>query len=269
MRFVARIAEPRHPIVRVIHRVIDAIGAVEPDPARRNAEVMIETGKIRSAAQIPERQGRRVPLMRLEPHVVHGTRSHRIGNDPRGGAKERLERWRSSTAERRPGERAVFVDVRDDVRAQGIFELLHPLGRANEAPFLCIPRAEDERPRRPQSLAGERSERSCGFEHGHRSTHVVTRARSPGISMAADHHPLIGPPCAANHSNGIPDLVETTRPALGFHSQPRAHRAWSDVIPERQRTFPRLRHRRPFQGLEQPAGIAVAHRNDGNAGNVE
>src|SRR2546430_12169300 len=82
MRPVAGVAEARHPVVRVIHRVIDAIWAVESNPTRRNPQVMIEAGEIGATAEIAHGQGGRVAAVRAQPHVVDRARPGGIRNDP-------------------------------------------------------------------------------------------------------------------------------------------------------------------------------------------
>src|SRR6266545_3323552 len=80
VRLVRRIAEARHPVVVVVHRVIDAIGPVEADAARRNSQVMVKAGEVGPAAQVAERQRRRITLLALQPDVVHSPRAGRIGD---------------------------------------------------------------------------------------------------------------------------------------------------------------------------------------------
>src|SRR2546422_4884100 len=155
MRLVCRIAEARHPVIRVVHRMVDAVRPVESDTTRRNTEMMIEAGEVRAATQITERQRGRITVVRLQPDVVDGARAHRIGHDTSHGAQQRLERWGSGAAEVRAGEGAILIDVRHDVGAQRILELLDPLRRADEAPLLRIPGGEDDAAGRSEEHTSE------------------------------------------------------------------------------------------------------------------
>src|ERR1700704_2543608 len=58
-------------------------------------------------------------------------------------------------------------------------------------------------------------------------------------------------------------------PALRLDVQSRARRPWTDVITEWEPTLPALRHRWPGHGLEEAPRVPVAHRDDGNLGDVE
>src|SRR2546426_11897242 len=116
MRLVCRIAEARHPVIGVVHRMVDAVRPGAPDATRRNTEMMIEAGEVRATTQIAERQRGRITVVRLQPDVVDGARAHRIGHDTSHCAEQRLERWGSGAAEVRAGEGAILIDVRHEDR---------------------------------------------------------------------------------------------------------------------------------------------------------
>ena len=230
---------------------------------------MIEAGKVRSSAQIAHGEGSRVAVVGLEPDVVHSAGSHRIGHHTRRRAQQRLERRGAAAAEARTRKRAVFIDVGNDVRAQRILELLDPFRRADEPPLLGVPGREDDGARGLLAAARERRKRARRLEHTHGAAHIVARARSPGVAMAADHNPFIWPPTAADHADGVPDLMEGASATLGLHVHPRARRPRPDVIMERQPALPALRHGRSGHRLEEAARVPVTHRDDRNLGDVE
>src|SRR5439155_5095713 len=70
-------------------------------------------------------------------------------------------------------------------------------------------------------------------------------------------------------SDLIPDRVKGPAPPLRLDVQMGAHRARADVVAERQAALPALRDGRPGDRLEEAAGVAVAHRDDRNARDVE
>ena len=230
---------------------------------------MIEAGEVRAATQIPHRQRGRVAVLGLEPDVVDRARSDRVRHDVCRRAQEWLERRRAAAAEVRSREGPVFVDVRHDTRAQRILELFDPLGGADEPPLFRVPRREHHGPRWFQAIARECRERARGLEHAHRAADVVAGAGSPGVAMAAHDDPLIGPALAADHPDRVPDLVKSPRAAFGLYVEPRTRRSGPHVIVERQRALPALWHRRPGHGLQKAPRIPVAHRDDGDLGDIE
>src|SRR5439155_13131263 len=111
--------------------------------------------------------------------------------------------------------------------------------------------------------------RTRGLEDADAAAHIVACSRSPGIAVTADYHPLIRPTCAPDDANGVPDLVKRARAPLGLDAHPCALRSRTDVITERQRALPALRHRGPGHRLQETSRIPVAHRDDGDLRNVD
>src|SRR5205807_10532192 len=181
--------------------------------------MMIEAGEVRSSAQVAHRQGGRIAVVRLEPDVVHSSGTDRIGHHVCRGAEQWLERGGAPAAEAWTGERAVFIDVGDDVGAQRILELLDPFRRADEAPLLGVPGGEDDRAGGPLAVAGERRKRARRLEDTHAAADIVPRSGPPRIAMPADHNPFIRPATAADHADRVPNLMESASAALRLDVQ--------------------------------------------------
>ena len=223
--------------------------------------MMGERREIRPATQVvePQRAGVAQPLP--EPRVIHCAVSPGLGNVVREIADERLERGRRRGREPCPACDVVLVDVGDHVGVDGVLQLLHPLGRPHQAPFLGVPRDEDNRPRRPQRRSRQRREGPGRLQHGDGSAHVVAGAWGPSVAMCPHDDPFVrvgGPPDDAER---IPDGMQRPRTPLAPHLQPQPRGARTDSVLKRQPSLPPLGSRRTSQLGKEAARVAVSHRD--------
>src|SRR4029079_517606 len=87
---------------------------------------------------------------------------------------------------------AVAVDVGDRLSRQFLFVLLDPLRRAEQAPFLAVPRCEDDGALRLPPGLQQRAEAARGFHERDVAARRVRRAVHPRVVMVAVDDPLVG-----------------------------------------------------------------------------
>ncbi len=106
------------------------------------------------------------------------------------GADHVLERVRASRVED-AAPVAVAVDVDRGVLAQFLGVRLGPLGRAEQARLLAVPRREDDRAPRLPALLQQLAQRARFLEQRDLAGDRIVRAVDPRVVVVAAHDPLV------------------------------------------------------------------------------
>src|SRR5581483_9210173 len=93
--------------------------------------------------------------------------------------------------ESRAGGRTVHIDVRYRLLAKLVRKLFTPFGRARESYLFSIPAANYQRSPGTNTLLEQRPQRSRHFHHRRCSAAWVNPSKDPGVTMVAQHDPLI------------------------------------------------------------------------------
>ncbi len=147
------------------------------------------------------------------------------------------------------GDGHIDIEVGDGAIERAAL-LLDPFGGADEALLFGVPTAEDDGALGPPALTEQCADAVHGFKHGGGAAGGIDRAIDPGVAMIADDDPGVGILRALDFADHVPDdaaLVVLLRDEVDFHS------AGTQVIAERQRALPALRHSGAFERLQDRA----------------
>ena len=233
-----------------------------------NTEVVIEPGKVGSAARVAHRRfGGIRHRARSTPLGVHAALPVRIGNGAGNVAQHRAQRRGAAAAKANALRRDVLIEIRNSAAHESQRVVLYVLGRAHQPPLFGVPRGEHDRALGAMPRLDRVRDGACSFQHAHRAADVVRRARSPTIAMSTDHHHLIGELAATHNAERVENWLRAVRRAVVRHFDSCRDRSGAHVIPEGQPALPVLRHVSAAQSAEQFGGVAVRDWYDGDVRN--
>ena len=248
-----------------------AVLAAEAEVERGDAEVLEEGRVVRPGAERGEAQVRALaglaPLLgrALDDDAGAGALQHarpllRVGHVAGHLVNEGFERVRAAGVEEAAAV-GVGVDVGDGVAAQRLGVMLGPLGRAEQARLLGVPRRVDDGAARPRALPRQLAHGPRLLQQRDHPADGVVGPVDPRVVVVAAHHPLVGP----LGSTEARDDVEGRRqfPVEG-ELEPDGGRAGAEVVGDGQRAAPRGRRDGAAERPQQRERVGVGDGEDGN-----
>src|SRR5467141_730247 len=212
--FERGIADVRHPVMIVVHRVIDAVVAVKSEIDHWPAKMIQKYSVIGAAADARFDEGaveRRSACFRIAgrggaPGFVErfsGRRANVFGGFHEHGRERSYSGRREAEALGTrggggSGDGFIDVEIRDELFLQVIGELLAPFRRAGERVFFAIPTADDDSAARADAELLEFAKRTRELHHGGGAAGRIHAAEDPGVAMIAEQNPFFGKLAAAN-----------------------------------------------------------------------
>src|SRR5216684_7894029 len=212
--FKRGIADMRHPVVIVIHGVVDAIFAAKTKIEHRTAEVVEKHGVIGTAADAcfdePTVRGWsgsfRIAHARSAPGFVKrfsGRGANVLGSfhehrSERGDSRRREAEAVRSRSCSGSGDGGIHVEIGNQFVLEVASKLLAPFGGTGQAIFFAIPTADDYGAARADAALLQFTERARELHHRSRAARRIHAAESPRITVIAEQYPLVGKFASSN-----------------------------------------------------------------------
>ena len=163
----------------------------------------------------------------------------------------------------KPSAIRICIDIDGRFLSQFVGVCLDPFGRADQALFLGVPGAIDDRAFWLPTGFGEFADRTGLFHLGNHAADRIARSIDPRVMMVTANYPLIGPLAALHFGDHVVDRLHLPV-EFELHSNGRGSAA--EMICNGQSSAPRLGNHRAIEVFEQRQSVRIRDRQDGNLG---